>query len=336
MTTPSLHQTTQENNTFNRLVAHLWRGSPWGYLWTPDGEERIDKDGKPYRQKPSRWQPTTRPIIVPAAWADKNVYFCVNPCSAIPTTFDNGNPARPHQVRGRMPHVGSINTIFAEYDIKPGQYADQAAIMTQLESLPMFPTVLIHSGGGVHAYWLLEHTVMLDDTNRDHWKQLQKAWVKFAKGDAVKDLTRVLRVAGSRNMKEHFKPDYPTVRVITEDNCTDFRRLYTPWHFETATASIMSAMDYAEQRAREEDQERTGTAGGAAEGLLEKAVRDAHEGGRHEIAVRLAVAMHKEGIAKWAITENLKDFARRVNTGTGRKIDDAEVTKIAAWAETNA
>ena len=336
MTNSSLPPNNHQVNTFSRLVAHLWRGSPWGYLWTPDGEERDDKDGKPYRPKLTRWQPAKRPIIVPASWADKNVYFCVNPCSAIPTTFDNGKPAKPHQVRGRMPHVGSLNCLFAEYDIKPGQYADQAAIMAQLESLPMFPTVLIHSGGGIHAYWLLEHTVMLDATNREHYRQLQAAWVKFAKGDAVKDLTRVLRVAGSRNMKAHFAPDYPTVRIITEDNCTDFRRMYTPWHFETATAPMLAQMQETERRAREEDAARTGTAGGAAEGLLEKAVRDAHEGGRHEIAVRLAVAMHKEGIAKWAITENLKDFARRVNTGTGRKIDDAEVTKIAAWAEVNA
>ena len=128
MTTPIVPDHTPNVNTpswaaiFRQLTAYLWRGSPWGYIWTPDGEERTDKDGNPYRPKLTRWQPANRPIIVPASWADKNVYFCVNPCSAIPTTFDNGNPAKPYQVRGRMPHVGSINCLFAEFDIKPVSY----------------------------------------------------------------------------------------------------------------------------------------------------------------------------------------------------------------------
>ena len=317
---------------FRQLIAYLWRGSPWGYIWTPDGDERLDKDGKPYRPKLTRWQPTHRPIIVPAAWAERNVYFCVNPCSEIPTTFDNGNPAKPHQVRGRMPHVGSLNCLFAEYDIKPGQYADQAAIMAQLESLPMFPTVLIHSGGGIHAYWLLEHTVTLDDTNREHYRRLQAAWVKFAKGDAVKDLTRVLRVVGSRNMKPHFAPDFPTVAIVEHD----FRRLFTPWHFETATAPMLAAMEEAERREREQDATRTGTAGGAAERLLSWAVAHVAAGGRHDMAIWLAAKLKSEGLAQWAIASVLEDFAAQVNGADKRKIDDKEMDRIAAWATVNA
>mgnify|MGYP000882175122 FL=1 len=332
MTTPSLQPQAPNVNTFNQLVVILWRGAPWGYIWTPDGPERTDKDGKPYRQKVTRWQPTNRPIIVPAAWAERNVYFCVNPCTAIPTTFDNGNPARPDQVRGRMAHVGAVNCIFAEFDVKPEQYASIDAIMAQLETAPIFPTVLIHSGGGLHAYWLLEHTVLLDDTNRDHWRRLQAAWVRLVKGDAVKDLTRVLRVAGTRNMKPRFAPDFPTVKVLE----ADFRRVFTPWHFETATAPMLAQMEADERRTREADAERTGTAGGAADRLLSWAVKHTNEGGRHDMAIWLASKLKDEGLAQWAIASVLEDFAAQVNGDGRRKIDGKEMERIAAWATVNA
>ena len=75
------------------------------------------------------------------------------------------------------------------------------------------PSVIIHSGGGYHLYWLLAETFLLATAeDRERAKQLQRAWVTFVGGDdGAKDLTRVLRPFGTHNKKSKYAPNYPTV-----------------------------------------------------------------------------------------------------------------------------
>ena len=74
--------------------------------------------------------------------------------------------------------------------------------------LPFMPSILIHSGYGLHAYYLFEEPVKVTDDNREELKRRnnllldvirQKANGKTI--DGVGDLPRVLRTPGTRNYK---------------------------------------------------------------------------------------------------------------------------------------
>jgi hypothetical protein len=72
------------------------------------------------------------------------------------------------------------------------------------------PNIIVDSGHGFHAYWLLEDLVMWDDAS-----DAMKAIAKTIRGDAVHDASRLLRVPGYLNYK--FPNDPRPVSVIRFD-----------------------------------------------------------------------------------------------------------------------
>ena len=195
-----------------RLFAHLWRGGAWAYYWTPTGKESL-------------WFPVGRVPGVPAAWLNQNCYFGVHPCGA-----RYGKDAR-----SKIATITAMNCLFAEYDAKdfPG---GKRAILARLKRLPIFPSAVFDSGGGYHCYWFLRDTVTVNDGNRADMIALQAAWVTLTGGDsASKDLARVLRVPGTRNMKPEYGPDFPTVTLVQWTGT-----LYDLGDFETLTAGLVA------------------------------------------------------------------------------------------------
>jgi hypothetical protein len=131
------------------------------------------------------------------------MYFSVNPSTE----------KRSSVQRAVMASVASIASLFAEYDVKDWQ--SKEAILDFVATLPRQPSVLIDSGGGFHAYWLLDtpYTISTDE-QRQRAKDVSRRWVRFCEGDDVKDLTRVLRLPGSKNIKSKYAPDYPAVEYV--------------------------------------------------------------------------------------------------------------------------
>lgn len=182
------------------LLDHLHRGGAWAYWWTPDGETFTGRDGKSYGAKVSQWYPVGRRCSPPAAWADRNVYWAVHPCTQIPETNAQGQPRKPHQVRGQLRYIAAVNCLFAEFD------GGADAALAHLDKLWSdgypYPSAIIHSGGGLHCYWLLEDTLPVTDSNRAQIAHWQAAWVDLVGADdGAKDLARVLRVPGTQNRK---------------------------------------------------------------------------------------------------------------------------------------
>lgn len=113
----------------------------------------------------------------------------------------------------------------------PPSIEDARALLAEL---PLEPTCLVDSGGGLHAYWQF-HEIWELDTNDERAKAAQAVadWVDTIRAlarrkgwsiDAVKDLARVLRVPGTLN----HKTDPPReVKVIACSN-----RCYEPSDFE--------------------------------------------------------------------------------------------------------
>ena len=80
---------------------------------------------------------------------------------------------------------------------------DRAAAVAVLKALPVPPTVIVDSGHGIHAYWILTDPLPLDKGKR----MLQAFWKSFKKATGWADLdnasepARVLRLPGTFNHK---------------------------------------------------------------------------------------------------------------------------------------
>ena len=226
--------------TVAELLTHLHRGGGAAYLWAlwPD------------RRKETFWFPVGKKLPpIPAAWAEANIYFAVNPTA----TMGSKNE------RSKIATVSAINCLFAEFDAKTVE-GGKAAILSYIDALwdhgngLPFPTAIIDSGGGYHCYWLLENTVTVDDGNREHVKALQAAWVSLVGADpASSDLARVLRLPGTVNRK--YDPPRP-VQIIE----ADYRRLYLLDVFEQFT-NLDDAGHAAQQATAATPSKQTATTG---------------------------------------------------------------------------
>jgi len=173
-----------------------------------------------YHALPDRrswWYPTTDPLLPPRKCRDGcNWYFGVHPTTAIPPTNAHGTPSEPAYVRAQRPYIAAINCLYAEYDAKHYD-GSKRKIMDHIAGIPYpMPSVVIDSGGGIHCYWLLKTPFILEnDDRREAARIIQRLWVHTVGADAtVHDLTRVLRIPGTRNYKY---PDAPYVEYLRYD-----------------------------------------------------------------------------------------------------------------------
>lgn len=194
------------------FLKFLSRGGDFAYLWTPNtGDYYLDPDTGERRESAfSMWYPVHVDPILPAHWRKKNTYFGVHP----------SRDHRTEKQRNLLETVAAINCFFSEYDIGKGGWESKDQVIKHLETLPMLPSVIVDSGGGIHAYWLLAMPYMLID----HETMLkvrfwQHRWVDtYTKGDgAAKDLTRVLRLPGTENRKAAYAPAFPKVEFKKYD-----------------------------------------------------------------------------------------------------------------------
>lgn len=316
------------------LLNHLHRGGAWGYWWTPDGRQFIGDDGQEHRAKLSQWYPIGRRCAPPAAWADKNVYWCVHPCTGIPPTNSRGQERKPHQVRGQLGYIAAVNCLFAEYD------GGGDAALGRLEALPYYPSAVIHSGGGLHCYWLLEYTRPVTADNRAALAWLQAKWVDLVGGDdGAKDLARVLRVPGWQNRKPERRladGSFPTVTMLefNAGRMYDLARLaallppYRPPDPKPTSGGAAGAPG-----------ETPGGGGDVADDENDggaRAVRWAYanisKGSRHARARWLACALREKGVSELAAKAELERFQDAANQAGGRQLDNDEMAGIVAWA----
>jgi putative DNA primase/helicase len=152
-----------------------------------------------------------------------------------------------HQ-RATITTVAAINCLYAEFDAAP--HEAKPALLERIERLAPAPSVIVDSGGGFHAYWLLDQPFLLaGEAERERARQAQRRWVEYAGADpAAKDLARVLRVPGTLNCKAAYAPDYPAVAFVQ----ADFARTYCLDELErlaAATAPVQQPLAPADNDA---------------------------------------------------------------------------------------
>jgi P4 family phage/plasmid primase-like protien len=175
------------------FLTHLHRGGSWAYWWILEGKRTI-------------WWPVGKPLPCPSGRV--NAYFGVHPSS---------NP-KSSRNRAKSTDIAAVNCLFADLDGKRFDRGKRAA-WSHVELLDPPPSVIVDSGGGYHAYWLLAEPFLLATAaERERARRLQAGWAALVGGDnGAKDLTRVLRVPGTTNYKPDYAPDFPQVQFVKAD-----------------------------------------------------------------------------------------------------------------------
>jgi len=102
---------------------------------------------------------------------------------------------------------------------KSSEYGSYEETLAAIKKFELVPTMVVHSGGGFHCYWILEEPVSVEKYGVKNLENINKAIIKMLNGDyGTKDITRILRVPGSIN----FKPtDDGKFRDCTIENISD-------------------------------------------------------------------------------------------------------------------
>lgn len=131
--------------------------------------------------------------------------------------------------RGDAKDTLALSGLWIEVDIKGPGHGEKDYPPTEQAALDILyhddfpaPTIVIHSGGGLHAWWLFpEPWVYRDDAERASAASLAERWQGLYRRraqqqgytfDSTQDLARVLRVPGTWNRK--LAPDLRPVRVL--------------------------------------------------------------------------------------------------------------------------
>jgi hypothetical protein len=92
----------------------------------------------------------------------------------------------------------------------------------QLLSMNFYPNIIVSSGGGFHAYWLLTEPVMADSKDKQFEIERTMEGMILEFGGSVdpktKDVTRILRTPGFLNIKVKYGDNQPLARVVFEDD----------------------------------------------------------------------------------------------------------------------
>ena len=144
---------------------------------------------------------------------------------------------QPGKGRGTAADVAYLPALWADLDVAgPGHSppADglplpptRADALDAVATLPP-PSVVIDSGGGLQAWWILAEPLAIDDGNRAEVAEVVAGWGRAlvaagaAKGwhvDDVSDLARILRPPGTVNRKPG-RPPAP-VFIVRGEGCAD-------------------------------------------------------------------------------------------------------------------
>ena len=122
-----------------------------------------------------------------------DVYFGVNP-----RTGDAGKKENVHY----------LAAFHAEVDYgedghkKKTPYDTYDDALSAITTFRMKPTIVNHSGGGFHCYWVLSNPVKVAEKGIGLLESINKALLKHLGGDTgTHDISRVLRVPGTFNFK---------------------------------------------------------------------------------------------------------------------------------------
>ena len=171
-----------------------------------------------------------------------NTYYTVNPRHKLPV-----NGAGKLTGQGTKDHIKEVIAFYA--DVEAGQdghkkasfYVTKEEALQAIRSFKYRPSFIIDSGHGYHCLWLFKEPYILgEDVDLEYYEAMNRGIQKALNADATSDVTRILRVPGSVNVKD---PAHPVRCEMIEDsgdryNLEDFETYITPVLLDAAAVDF--------------------------------------------------------------------------------------------------
>jgi putative DNA primase/helicase len=114
---------------------------------------------------------------------------------------------------GKKENVKYLNAFHAEVDYgdeghkKSSPHKTREDALNAIQNFHIGPTIIVHSGGGFHCYWVLSKPLKVEEDGIEALESINKSLTQALGGDpGTQDISRVLRVPGTYNFKN---PDNP-------------------------------------------------------------------------------------------------------------------------------
>jgi len=158
------------------------------------------------------------------------------------------NP-RPQSKEKIQENIKDVIALWADIDAKNFD-GDKEKTWKHISQFQIPATMIVDSGNGYHAYWILEEPILNRD-NKDSLilKQIMTGLAKVLGGDAVHDFSRVMRLPGSLNLKDPQNPKPCTLKEINPDilfSCEDFE-VFQDFTFQGALNSNVNLDDFGDR-----------------------------------------------------------------------------------------
>jgi archaellum biogenesis ATPase FlaH len=145
--------------------------------------------------------------------------------------------------RGTKDAVTAAGCLWMDSDFK-SYSGGEAEARERLSQFKHEPNVIVHSGRGLHAYWLLREA----SNDLQRVEQINKAIAKELGGDNVSDVSRVMRLPGFMNVKVPANPVLAKLeqcQALLDYSLDDFNFLFNSERVLTASrhnnASVVTA-----------------------------------------------------------------------------------------------
>jgi hypothetical protein len=160
--------------------------------------------------------------------------------------------------------IAGISGFWADLDLRSDAHNKKALPATLADALSIIPasmppTIVILTGNGAHAWWLFKEPYIFDgDEDRQAIASQAARWHMLlslnasARGwayDRLSDLARILRIPGTRNLKDPANPKDVVVHSFTDRryNLSDFTEYLDDAAIPDAQAQENTAREWAER-----------------------------------------------------------------------------------------
>lgn len=167
---------------------------------------------------------------------------------------------RKDSTGGKKEHVHKVPGLWIDLDVGEEGHKKQSDFTTIAEALKAIhstlafqPSIIVDSGHGLHCYWKFSsHYKIKDDADRAMIEAMNKGLARALGGDCTHDVSRILRLPGTYNVKNPERPKECRIYEIHED------RVYSPDDFKGYIASSLSNT----QKIKNENQNQPATSSG--------------------------------------------------------------------------
>lgn len=115
-----------------------------------------------------------------------------------------GVSTRRDQSSGKKSNVSHFPGVWVDLDFKDFEGGEEDA-REKLEAFPLKPTLLVHSSGGFHPYFLLDEAIMVTPESLPMLEALNKAFATALGGDHCHSIEHILRIPGTMNFPDEKK-----------------------------------------------------------------------------------------------------------------------------------